>query len=32
VEIKGAGHNFDEWGTEEELFKETLKWIRRYSK
>ncbi len=28
--IKGATHNFDEWGTEEELFRETFKWIKKF--
>lgn len=32
VVLKGATHCFDEWGTEEELFKETLNWIRRWTK
>lgn len=27
--IKNAGHTFDEEGTEEELFKETIDWIKR---
>jgi pimeloyl-ACP methyl ester carboxylesterase len=28
--IKGAGHCFDEENTEEELFKETVHWIKKY--
>jgi len=28
--IKNADHNFDEEGVEEELFKETLRWIRTF--
>lgn len=30
--ISGATHNFDEWGTEEHLFRETLSWVKRFSK
>lgn len=30
VNIKGADHGFNQKGKEEELFKETLKWIRKY--
>lgn len=31
VIIKGATHGFDEWGTEEELFVETLAWIKKWN-
>ncbi len=27
--VKGAGHGFDEWGTEEELFAETLAYLHK---
>ncbi|MCB9811211.1 MAG: hypothetical protein H6779_03495 [Candidatus Nomurabacteria bacterium] len=30
--INGATHCFDEEGTETELLKETLSWIKKYSK
>ena len=30
VFIKGAGHTFSEEGAEEKLFKETLKWVKKY--
>jgi hypothetical protein len=32
TEIKGATHCFDEAGAEKELLKETLAWIKKYSK
>jgi esterase/lipase len=28
--IKNAGHTFDEEGTEEELFKETVDWVKKF--
>jgi pimeloyl-ACP methyl ester carboxylesterase len=31
VRIPGAGHTFDEAGTEEKLFEETVKWVKKYS-
>lgn len=31
VIIPGAGHNFNEEGTEQKLFRETLSWIRKFS-
>jgi len=30
VMIKRAGHTFDEEGTEERLFQESLKWIKKF--
>lgn len=31
LEIKGASHNFEEEGKEEELIRETFKWCKRWS-
>lgn len=30
VSISGAGHTFDEEGVEEQLFRETLRWFKKY--
>lgn len=32
VTVKGATHCFDEFGTEEQLFSETLDWVKKWNK